>query len=144
MLRLELGENRTLGPIRYEYLYAQGRLVAAARAHGLDAINTAYLSYKDLEGTRRDARFMAQMGFSGCIAITPRQAPVINEAFTPSDGDIAWAHSVVDDFEESVRDRERTVIVENDEMVDGPLVVNARRILERRHASDMKKATVGA
>jgi citrate lyase subunit beta/citryl-CoA lyase len=140
ILRLELGDKRTFGPVRYEYLYGQSRVVAAARAHGLDAINMGYTSYKDVEGTRWDARFAAQLGFTGAIALSVRQLPPINEGFTPSADDLAWAESTLRAFESANTERERTVIVVRDQMADGPLIRNARRILELKRAVDAKLA----
>lgn len=128
--RLQLGGSREFGPIRYEYLYAESCVVTAARAHGLDPINTGYTSFGDLDGTRQQARFSAQLGFSGCITFSPKQVPVINEAFSASSDDLEWCRAIIAQFEENTRERGRTVSVVRNEMTDGPYVRNARRLLE--------------
>lgn len=139
--RLLLGEGRPLGPLRYEYLYGQSRTIAAARAYGLDVLNMGYTSYKDLEGTRWDAEFAAQLGFSGCIALSVRQLEAINAAFSPSREDVAWAETLLKDFQASTSTREKTVIVVESQMADGPFVRNASRIMAMKQAIDAKHAS---
>jgi citrate lyase beta subunit len=126
--RLQLGPNRTLGPIRYEYLYAEGRVVAAARANGLDPIATGFAAVGDLDGTRQQAVFSAQQGFSGSVIFSPKQAEVVNGAFMPSPDDLDWARSVVSAFDEATA-QQRTVSVIQQEMTDRPHVQNAERLL---------------
>ncbi len=48
--RLRIGSDRAFGPVWHEYLYAQSKVIVAARANGLDAQCTGYTDYKDLEG----------------------------------------------------------------------------------------------
>lgn len=131
--RVSLGANRLLGPIRYEYLYGYGATVAAARAAKIDPVNMGYTTYEDLEGTRRDAEFSAQFGFSGGLALSIRQLAEINEAFSPSPADLEWALDVMKDFD-NASDEDRTVVVVDREMTDGPYVRSARQVLRLRDA----------
>jgi citrate lyase subunit beta/citryl-CoA lyase len=139
----QLGAQRTLGPIRYEYIYGYGRVVAASRNAGVDPINMGYTTYTDLEGTKRDAEFSAQFGFTGGLALSPRQLDVINAAFSPSESDVAWARDVLGTFG-TANTNDRTVIVVDGEMADGPYVRAAQRILalhEAIVAKDTAQAT---
>jgi citrate lyase beta subunit len=126
--RTQLGTERTLGPVRYEYLYGYSRTITAARAAGLDPINMGFTSVHDLDGTRRDAEFSAQFGFTGTLVLSPRQIPVVHAVFSPSEADLKWARDILGDFE-TATDADRTVIVVNDEMADGPYVRSASRIV---------------
>jgi citrate lyase subunit beta/citryl-CoA lyase len=63
--------------------HARCQLVLAARAAGLDAVDTIYLNIQDHEGLRGEAMEAAVLGFAGKLAIHPAQLPIIHEAFTP-------------------------------------------------------------
>jgi len=131
--RVQLGANRFLGPVRYEYIYAYGKFVVAARAAGIDPVNMGYTTYTDLDGTRQDAEYSFQFGFSGTLALSVRQLPVINAAFSPSPDDLAWADEVLGSFADANVD-ERTVIVVEDEMTDGPYVRSANHVRRLQRA----------
>lgn len=135
--RVSLGATRLLGPIRYEYIYGYGVFIAAARAAKIDPVNMGYTSYQDLEGTRRDAEFSAQFGFSGGLALSTRQLSTVNQVFSPSQSDLDWARGVMNDFD-AANEADRTVIVVNDEMTDGPYVRSAMHIQRLQKAIDAR------
>jgi citrate lyase subunit beta/citryl-CoA lyase len=125
--RIQLGGDRTLGIHRYEYFYAYSRMVTAARAAGIDVVVTGFTSYTDVEGSRTDAEISAQFGFTGALAISPRQLPIYNELFAPSAEDVAWAGRVLTAVEEAAREQLAVVVVDGG-MVDGPFIRNAQHI----------------
>ncbi len=65
-----------------ESLYARARLVNAAKAAGVQAIDSVYGQVDDLEGLRRWGARSRGLGFEGMGCLHPRQIPVIHEAFT--------------------------------------------------------------
>ncbi len=73
----------------------RSRLVAAARANGLDAIEGPYLDFRDVEGVRRSAVWAAAMGCAGMWAIHPTQIDVGHEVFAPTAAEIAAARSAI-------------------------------------------------
>ncbi|MFJ8819570.1 HpcH/HpaI aldolase/citrate lyase family protein [Amycolatopsis thermoflava] len=137
--RIQLGANRTLGIHRYEYFYAYSRMVTAARAEGVDVVVTGFTSFADLEGSRADAEISAQFGFTGALAINPRQLPIYNEVFAPSDADLNWANAVLDAVEKAARDEQAVVVVDGS-MVDGPFIRNAQHIRALQDLVDGKRA----
>ena len=130
--RRGLGSFRRTGMPAFEYAYGRGRVVAAARAAGIDPIDVGHSAFTDPEKTRMAAEHSAQMGFSGVIVYTPRQLAIVNEVFSPPAEDIAWATEVVTKFDEANQKEARTGVVVDGEMIDGPSVLNARQILLRR------------
>lgn len=130
----------SLGPFRRsplpspEYVYARGRIVAAARAFGLDPIDVGSTDVQDLELAREMAELSAQLGFSGTACFSPRQVEVANRAFSPPDDDLEWADEVLAAIEVA-RSSGRNVAVVRNEMIDGPFVENARQIRERAELS---------
>jgi citrate lyase subunit beta / citryl-CoA lyase len=79
--------------------YHRSRIVVAARAAGIDAIDGPFASFGDLDGYRREAAHAAAMGFVGKWAIHPAQLAVANEVYAPTDAEIGLARSFVARFE---------------------------------------------
>lgn len=113
-----------------EIAYARGRVVLAAAAAGIDAIDTLYTDFEDQEGLAADTERAAAFGFDGKMAIHPAQVPVINEAFTPDQAEIEWAERVL-----ARADREDGVFALDGEMIDAPLLAQAERTLARAAAA---------
>lgn len=75
--------------------YARGVVVNSARAAGIEVMDSPYFEALDVPGLRHEARAARELGFSGKIAVHPRQVPVINEAFSPSQDLLDHARKVV-------------------------------------------------
>ncbi|WP_302080263.1 HpcH/HpaI aldolase/citrate lyase family protein [Salinibaculum rarum] len=111
-----------------EVVYARQRVVAAASAAGIDAIDTLYTDFEDAKGLRQDTERGIEMGYDGKMTIHPQQVTVVNDAFTPSDERLAWAERVLDARADA--DGQGVVAVDG-EMIDAPLVAQAERIVAR-------------
>ena len=100
----------------------------AAHAAGVDAIETVYPDFRDLDGLAAYAARGARDGFTGMMAIHPDQIAVINRAFTPGDADVAAARAIVDAF---TANPHAGVLAVDGKMVDAPHLAQAKRVLER-------------
>ena len=80
----------------FYYNYAKAKVITAARAAGLTAVDGVTLAVRDLEACQRDSEMAARMGFDGKWAIHPTQVSVINTAFTPTAEQIARAQKIID------------------------------------------------
>lgn len=98
----------------------------AAHAAGVLAIDTLHADFRDEDGLRRSSRQARAEGFSGRLAIHPAQVPVINEAFTPGEDEIAFARRIVAAFDDNPG--VGTVGIDG-KMVDLPHLKAARRTL---------------
>jgi (S)-citramalyl-CoA lyase len=106
-------------------LYTRSRLVHAAAGAGIDLLDVPYLNLDDLDGLRQEAMGCARLGFTGKACIHPNQIPVIHEAFTPTEAQIAKARRTVAAFE---KDPTGLVVVDN-ELIELPVVRSMKRIL---------------
>jgi citrate lyase subunit beta/citryl-CoA lyase len=79
--------------------YARNRMVVAARAHGLDAIDGPYFNFADGEGFHREATWSATLGCVGKWAIHPSQVEPANEVFSPTDQEIEFAREMCTAYE---------------------------------------------
>ena len=112
------------------FLYAKQRVVNAAKAAGLDAIDNVHIRFRDLDGLTRVAQESAGYGFDGKWAIHPSHLPIINAAFAPTEAQIAQAKKVVGLYEEADR-RGQGSLVDPDtgDMIDEATIKMAFKLL---------------
>jgi citrate lyase subunit beta/citryl-CoA lyase len=122
----DLGVQKTLEGT--ESLYARGRLINAARAAGVQAIDSVFGDVGDEAGLRAWASRSRGLGFEGMGCIHPRQIRPIHEAFAPSAGEIDRALRIVAAFEEAEA-KGLGVVSLGTRMVDPPVVLQAQRLV---------------
>ena len=89
-------------PNEYKNLiYARSRLVHAGASAGVDVIDVPYLDLEDMDGMKKEAELVRDLGFTGKGSIHPKQINMLNEIFTPSKEEIIKAKKIVDQFNES-------------------------------------------
>jgi citrate lyase subunit beta / citryl-CoA lyase len=113
-----------------ETLWARQRLVNAARAAGVQAIDSVYGDVQDEAGLLAWGRASRSMGFVGMGCVHPRQVRVIHEAFAPSAEEIDRALRIVAAFRDAEA-RGLGVVSLGSKMIDPPVVLRARRLVER-------------
>lgn len=116
--------------------YPMHQLLVAARAYGLRAIDGPYADYRDLEGLRRAAMRARALGYDGKWCIHPSQIAVINEVFTPTEEEIAWAKEVLRAFHEAERER-RGATALGSTMIDAASLRMAESTLARARAAGL-------
>ncbi|MFA6124694.1 MAG: CoA ester lyase [Sphingomonas sp.] len=110
------------------YQLARSLTLFGAHAAGVDAIETVYPDFRDLDGLAAYAARGRRDGFSGMMAIHPTQIPVINAAFTPSPAEIARARAIVAAF--AANPGAGALSLEGS-MIDAPHLHAAERLLAR-------------
>lgn len=116
-------------PEGIELLLARQTIVVAARAAGIDCIDTVFSNLNDMEGFRREVELIKKLGFDGKSIINPRQIEIVNEVFTPSQKDIDKAVAIVGALHEAAR-RGSGVIALNGKMIDKPVVIRAQHTID--------------
>jgi len=128
----DIGATRT--PDGWEVFYARSAVVIHARAAGLHAIDTPFVSLTDLDGLGAETRTAMLMGYSGKLAIHPRQVEPIQQMFTPTAEEIAQAKRLIDAH--TAHQAAHTAVFELDgKMVDMPMVRAAEHVLARARAA---------
>jgi citrate lyase subunit beta/citryl-CoA lyase len=121
-------------PEGIELLFGRSMVLLAARAAGIDAIDTVFSDVNNEEGLRRETALIKQLGFDGKSIINPRQIKIVHEIFTPTEKEIKHALAVI----EAIREAERKgsgVISLNGKMVDKPIVSRAEHVLDLARAA---------
>jgi citrate lyase subunit beta/citryl-CoA lyase len=124
-------------PEGVELFEARGRIVIAARAAGVMAIDTVYTDVSDEEGFLREVRLVKQMGFDGKSVINPAQIPLVHGVYAPTAEELRRSRRVVAAAAEA-ESRGLGVIALDGKMIDKPIVERARRVVELARASGMK------
>ena len=75
--------------------YHRNRMIVAARANGLDAIDGPFADFRDDAGYRREATWASALGAVGKWAIHPAQVPIANDVYSPTEGEIQRAQRVI-------------------------------------------------
>lgn len=112
-----------------EIFYARERLICAARAAGIEAYDTPFTDVEDLDGLEADARLAKRIGFTGKAVISPRHVDIVNEVFSPSEAEIRHAKEVFAAIEEAKRQGKGAISLHG-KMIDAPIVLRARLVLE--------------
>jgi len=116
-----------------ESQYARTRLVNAARAAGVQAIDSVFGDVGDMDGLRSWGEASRALGFEGMGCIHPGQVRVIHEAFAPTTAEIEKAKKIVAAFEEA-QNKGLAVVSLGSKMIDPPVVQRALKLVERARA----------
>ena len=123
----DLGTQRTNDG--RETFYARSTLVNAARAAGIQPIDSVFSDVSDMEALRSVVLESKSLGFDGMGCIHPRQIKVIHEAFAPTPEEIEKAQRVVLAFDEATR-LGLGVVSLGSKMIDPPVVKRAQRTID--------------
>ena len=120
MKSLVVGEQPPGYDVGDAYHYILMRILMAARAHDLQAIDGPYVQIKDVEGFRRIAGRSAALGFDGKWVLHPGQVEAANEVYSPRQDDYDHAELILDayDFYTSAAGGARGAVMLGDEMID--------------------------
>jgi len=116
-------ENGEYSPL---YALANSLCLAAAAAAGVPPIDTVYTDFRDAAGLAAACRASRRRGFRGRLAIHPDQVPVINEAYTPSEAELAHARRIVEAF---AANPDAGTLSLDGTMIDRPHLAQALRTL---------------
>ena len=115
------------GAWRPLYQYARGQCLLAAHALGIEAIDSVYVDYRDPAGLALACAASRHDGFTGRFAIHPDQVAAINQAYAPSDAEVALAKRIIAAFANGAG-----AVSLDGKMYDIPHLKAARRLVDER------------
>ena len=111
-------------PNSYENLiYARSKLVHAGASVGIDVIDVPYLNLEDMDGMKKEAELVRNLGFTGKGSIHPKQINILNEVFTPSKEEIIKAKRIIDQFNAS----DTGLVVIDGKLIEKPVLREMKR-----------------
>ena len=119
-----------------ELFSARTQVVWAAKAAGVQAIDSIFSDVNDMEALRAETMLVKRLGFTGKSLVNPRQIEVIHEVFRPTAEEIRHALEVMDAIKRA-REMGTGVISLKGKMVDAPVVTRAARTIREGVAFGM-------
>jgi citrate lyase subunit beta / citryl-CoA lyase len=120
----------------HRFHYAMHRIVVAARANDLRAIDGPVADYRDEEGLRKSCLRARSLGFDGKWCIHPSQVETVNKVFSPTESELEWAKRVVSAYEEATAAGFGSISVDG-QMVDAASIKMARNTLDLARGAGM-------
>lgn len=108
----------------------RAQVALAAKAAGIQAIDTAFADIRDPDGMRRQTTEALGLGYTGKFAIHPDQVAIVNQVLSPSSADIETAKRIIDAFGEAEQQGIAAITVD-DKLVDYPIAQRSEAILAR-------------
>lgn len=138
-LALESG----MEPTEHTLLMPKQQMILAARSAGLMPLGfiASVSSFGDWDVFRAMVRRSRQFGFMGASCIHPGQVPIVNQEYSPSEAEVAYATRIVDENARAEAIGHGSFAIDG-QMIDAPVVQRARRLLERREAFQARDAKV--
>ncbi|HET6698512.1 MAG TPA: CoA ester lyase [Nocardioidaceae bacterium] len=126
------------------YHYILMRILMAARANDLQAIDGPYLQIKDLDGFRRVAGRSAALGFDGKWVLHPDQVAAANEVYSPLQEDYDHAENILDAYEHYTSEQggAKGAVMLGDEMIDEASRKMALVVSAKGRAAGMRRTDV--
>ena len=111
--------------------YARNAIVNAARFAGVAPIDTVHIKVHDLEDLERNLILSKNLGFEGMLVLNPKELPLVNQYFSPSEEEIAWAEEMVQLTAEAKAEG-KGVAVKDNKFIGPPMLKMAEKILAKQ------------
>jgi citrate lyase subunit beta/citryl-CoA lyase len=124
-----------------DLMHPRMMIVMAAKAAGIQAIDTVFSDVGDMDALRRETELVKRLGYTGKCLVNPRQIDIIHEVFAPKQEEIDYAQEVL----EAIRQAHESgtgVVSLRGKMVDAPIVKRALHTLRVAYAQGLVDAPV--
>ena len=110
--------------------YARNTIVNAARSAGILPIDTVHIKVHDLEDLERNLILSKNLGFEGMLVLNPKELPLVNHYFSPSEEEVIWAEEMVRLTAEAKAEG-KGVAVKDNKFIGPPMLKMANKILDK-------------
>jgi citrate lyase subunit beta/citryl-CoA lyase len=120
-------------------LHPKQRMIIAARAAGVMPLGFigSVAGFGDWEKFRQMVRRSRRFGFDGAGCIHPGQVTIVNQEYSPSQEEVAYAKKLIDMDKENEKTGRGSFALDG-KMIDIPIIVRAQKLL-KRHAAITKR-----
>jgi len=98
--------------------YVFSRILMAGRANGLQVIDGPFLKVRELDALRDYAQRTRMLGYDGKWALTPDQAAVLNEVYSPTQEQFDHAYDILEAYRKATDEDRKGAVMFGDEMID--------------------------
>ncbi len=124
--------------------YVFSKILMAGRANGLQVIDGPYLYVRNLDGLREFAQRSRVLGYDGKWALTPDQAGVLNEVYSPTQEQFDRAWDILDAYRQATEQERRGAVMFGDEMIDEASRKMAIKFVSRGERAGLRRSATPA
>lgn len=123
--------------------YARNAIVNAARYAGINPIDTVHIHVHDLDDLEKNLILSKKLGFEGMLVLSPKELPLVNKYYSPSEDDIAWAKEMLRLSNTAISEG-KGVDVKNNTFIGPPMLKMAQHILLKSEKIKLHKSCTDA
>jgi citrate lyase subunit beta/citryl-CoA lyase len=98
--------------------YVFSRILMAGRANGLQVIDGPFLKVRELDALREFSMRTRMLGYDGKWALTPDQALILNEVYSPTQEQFDKAWDILEAYHVATEENKTGAVMFGDEMID--------------------------
>jgi len=123
-------------------LHPKQRMIIAARAAGVMPIGfiDTVATFGDWDKFRAMVRRSRRFGFDGAGCIHPGQVTIVNEEYSPSAEEVAYARRIIELNHEAMKSGRGSFALDG-KMIDIPVIVRAEKLIARHEAISRREAS---
>ncbi len=121
--------------------YVFSKILMAGRANGLQVIDGPFLKVRDLDELREFAQRTRVLGYDGKWALTPDQAMVLNEVYSPTQEQFDKAWDILDKYHQATEGDHKGAVMYGDEMIDEASAKMANKFVDRGTRAGLTRST---
>ena len=118
--------------------YARNAIVNSARAAGVIPIDTVHIKVHDLEDLEKNLILSKNLGFDGMLVLNPKELPLVNQYYSPSQEELSWAKEMVRLTEEAEADGKGVAVIDN-KFIGPPMLKMAKSIINKHLLINKRK-----
>jgi len=109
---------------------ARSMIVMAARANGINAIDTVHTDVFDFDDLKRNCHLAKSLGFDGMLVLNPKELPIAHEFFSPTSEEIAQAHEMLHLSDKAVQEGNGVAVMDG-KFIGPPMVTAAEKTIQK-------------
>lgn len=117
--------------------YARNAIVNAARAAGILPIDTVHIKVHDLDDLERNLILSKNLGFEGMLVLNPKELPLVNQYYAPSEEEVSWAKEMIQ-LSAEAKTEGKGVAVKEGKFIGPPMLKMAKNILAKHNKIQWK------
>lgn len=119
-------------------MMARNLISIGARSCGVLPIDTVHIRVHDLEDLEKNLIVSKRFGFEGMLVLNPKELPLVNQYYSPTQEELAWAKEMIALSEEANAEG-KGVSVKDEKFIGPPMVKMAKNILRKQELIDKKR-----
>jgi citrate lyase subunit beta/citryl-CoA lyase len=120
--------------------YVFSKILMAGRANGLQVIDGPFLKVRELDALREFAQRTRVLGYDGKWALTPDQAAVLNELYSPTQEQFDRAWAILDAYQTATEQDRKGAVMFGDEMIDEASRKMATKFVTRGERAGLRRS----